>query len=77
MVGCCPGFPTDYLRPADRQSPAIRNDNLQFSVVPHCKKDSRRTFKHIWFLLSHKPKLKNQKSLNFCQRTDKKDKFVK
>jgi len=29
-AGCRFGFPPDCLRPADGQSPAICNDNLQF-----------------------------------------------
>jgi hypothetical protein len=48
-------------------------------VTGQCKKDNdneqnnrhkgQRTFKHIWFLPTRKAQTKNQKSLNFCQRS--------
>jgi len=34
--------------------------------LPVSVKDSQRTFKHIWFLPTHKAQAKNQKSLNFA-----------
>ena len=45
-AGCRLGFPHDCLRPADGQSPAIRNDNLQFSVTKHRKRDAHCNKKH-------------------------------
>jgi len=34
-----------------------------------CEK-SQRANRHIWFLPTHKPIIKNQKSLFFCPRSD-------
>ena len=36
-------------------------------------RESPRANRHIWFLPTRKPTLKNQKSLFCCQRSDRKD----
>ena len=50
----------------------IGQPSHSLGVMPHCKKTADRTFKHIWFLPTHKAKTKNQKSLNFCQSSTNK-----
>jgi hypothetical protein len=41
-------------------------------TLGHMLKKANRTFKHIWFLPTRKAQTKNQKSLNFCQRSTEK-----
>ena len=72
-AGCRCGFPHDCLRPADGQSPAIRNDNLQFSVVFYAKKDRAPKANAHLQALPHKLNFSLQTSQIFAdaQRTER------